>query len=486
MALDQGTTSTRAILFDGETAEIVASARREFTQYYPRPGWVEHDMEEVYGTVTTVLREAVRASGVSSEDIECLGITNQRETAVAWDKGTGKPLAPAVVWQCRRTAQDCKRLERDADALYAVTGLRPDAYFSATKFAWLLRHDDAVRRAADEGRLCLGTVDSYLLYRLTGGETFATDVTNASRTMLCDLRRARWSDDLLQKFGIRREWLPSIQPSAHLFGMSAPDVLGFSLPVCGVAGDQQAALYGQRCTAAGQVKCTFGTGCFLLCHTGDAIPSSRSGLLSTAAAAPHGTFALEGSVFTAGAAVQWLRDELHLVSCAAETSSLAESVPNSGGVFFVPAFVGLGAPYWDSDARGLLCGLTRGSGAAHIVRATLESIAYMTADVLAAMREDTGLRFERLAVDGGASANRFLMQFLSDVTGAEIVRPRVFETTALGAAMLAATCYGGETAGIGKAANFVGATFAPQIREAERASRLDDWHAAVRRARSFR
>ncbi len=486
LALDQGTTSTRAILFD-ERGGIAASAQREFRQIYPQPGWVEHNPADILGSVYGVIGEAVASGGIDPADIEAMGITNQRETVVVWDSETREPLCNAIVWQCRRTAQDCRALcaEGKNEAIYRKTGLRPDAYFSATKLRWILEHVPAARAAAEKGRLRAGTVDTYLLYCLSGGRIFATDCTNASRTMLYDIHRRDWDDELLSLFSLRREMLPAVFPSGHMFGTTSREILGREIPICGVAGDQQAALYGQRCTRRGGAKCTFGTGCFLLCNTGRESVASRHGLLTTLAADEEGkpVYALEGSVFTGGAAVQWLRDEMRLIRTASESEQAALAVPDSGGVYVVPAFVGLGAPYWDSDARGTICGITRGTSREHIVRATLESVAYQCYDVLKAMTADTGLRFARLAVDGGASANNFLMQFLADITGAEIVRPRVVETTALGVAMLAAKTHGGRTAVMSAQPDYAERIFVPQIGADARDKLLEGWHTAVSRAR---
>lgn len=485
LALDQGTTSTRAMVFD-ECGNAVSCAQREFAQIYPRPGWVEHDPEEIVRSVYEVAAQAV-AGKIDPADIEAVGITNQRETVIAWDSRTGAPLYNAVVWQCRRTASACEELVDAgcAPLIYEKTGLMPDAYFSATKMQWLLEEVPAVREAAQNKRLCLGTVDAFLLFRLSGGRIFATDHTNASRTMLYNIHKRAWDDDLLQMFGIPREVLPAVHPSGHLFGNADERLLGREIPVCAVAGDQQAALFGQRCFSRGAVKCTFGTGCFLLCNTGNESIHSRRGLITTLAVDADGQpcYAAEGSVFTGGAAVQWLRDGLQLIKTSAESEAAATAVDDCGGVFVVPAFVGLGAPYWDSDARGTICGITRGTKREHIVRATLESIAYQCFDVLHAMEKDTGLLFGRLAADGGAAANNFLMQFCADITGAEIVRPRIVETTALGVAMLAAHVRGGATAAMLQTGAFIDTVFSPRITAEQREEMLFGWHTAVARAR---
>lgn len=484
LALDQGTTSTRAIVFD-ENGEAVASAFRPLPQIFPRPGWVEHDPAEIVHTVYEAAAEI--ATQVDVHKIEAIGIANQRETVVAWDAETCAPLYNAIVWQCRRTAAACDELTESgcAPLLYDKTGLMPDAYFSATKIRWLLKEVPAVAAAAKNKRLRLGTVDTYLMYCLSGGKIFATDHTNASRTMLYNIHKRNWDDDLLKLFGVPRCALPAVHPSGYVYGKADARLVGREIPVCAVAGDQQAALFGQRCFHRGAVKCTFGTGCFLLCNTGGECVNSERGLITTLAIDADGQpcYALEGSVFAGGAAVQWLRDEMGLISSAQESETAAKAVPDCGGVYVVPAFVGLGAPYWDSAARGMICGITRGTRRNHIVRATLEAIAYQCFDVLHAMERDLGAKFSRLAADGGASANDFLMQFLSDVTGARIVRPRTVETTALGVAMLAARICGGETAAmlqnsVGNETEFVSA-----IDENRRDELLYGWHVAVARAR---
>ena len=484
LALDQGTTSTRAIVF-GENGETVAAAQKQLRQIFPCPGWVEHDPVEILQSVYAVAAQATE--NIDIADIEAIGITNQRETVVAWDGETGAPLYNAIVWQCRRTAEACDALTAAgcAPLIYEKTGLTPDAYFSATKMQWLMQNVPRVQEAAKQKRLRLGTVDSWLMYCLSGGAIFATDCTNASRTMLFNIHTRVWDDDLLRMFGIAREALPVVHPSGHVFGTVKKDLLGSEIPLCAVAGDQQAALFGQRCFAGGAAKCTFGTGCFLLCNTGSESVKSTRGLITTLAVDADGqpSYALEGSVFTGGAAVQWLRDEMGLIGTAAESEQAAASVQDSGGVFVVPAFVGLGAPYWDSGARGMICGITRGTTREHIVRATLESIAYQCYDVLHAMERDTGKPIQSLSVDGGASANNFLLQFLADISGARIVRPRTVETTALGVAMLAARVAGGKTAAMLQASDLADRTFAPRIGEETRQQMLYGWHVAVARAR---
>ena len=482
--LDQSTTGTRAIAFDAN-GNVAASAQRDLTQIYPQPGWVEHDPTDILQSVYFVLCEVCKT--IPAEQIEAVGITNQRETVVAWDAVTGSPIYNAVVWQCRRSAEACAELEAAgcAPLIYEKTGLMPDAYFSATKIQWLLKNVPMVREAAELGRLRVGTVDTYIMYKLSGGKIFATDFTNASRTLLFNIHKRTWDDDLLRLFGIKREMLPAAYPSGYAFGCIEKSLLGHEIPVCAVMGDQQSALFGQKCFTRGAGKCTFGTGCFLLANTGNDAIDSKQGLLTTLAADADGQpcYAVEGSVFAGGAAVQWLRDEMGLIRTSAESETLALQAENSGGVYVVPAFVGLGAPYWDSTARGMICGITRGTTRAHIVRATLESIAYQCFDVLHAMERDTGTRFSRLTVDGGASANNFLLQFLADISGTEIVRPRIIETTALGAAMLAAHMHGGDTACLLQKNDFTDRVFRPQIGEDERKAAVLGWKNAVARAR---
>ncbi len=484
LAVDQGTTSTRAIIFD-ENGEIAACAQHEFKQIYPKPGWVEHNPEDIIASVYKSISEA--AAKVNVADIEAVGITNQRETVIAWDSETGKAVYNAIVWQCRRSADECARLtEAGCDELiYEKTGLMPDAYFSATKIKWIMQNVPEALKLQKAGRLRIGTVDAYLMYMLSGGKIFATDYTNAARTMLFNIHKREWDSDLLRLFGIKRETLPLVCPSGYEFGKTSGSLLGREIPVCAVAGDQQAALFGQRCFARGSMKCTFGTGCFLLCNTGGDAVNSKRGLVTTLASDADGLpcYALEGSVFTAGSAVQWLRDEMGFIKTSGESESAALSVPDSGGVYVVPAFVGLGAPYWDSDARGIICGITRGTRREHIVRATLESIAYQCFDVIHAMERDTGAEIKRLNVDGGASENNFMMQFLADISGAEIVRPRVTETTSLGAAMLAARTRGEKTAAMLQKTDFAGKTFKPSISEAERQRLILGWKSAVAKAR---
>ena len=439
LALDQGTTSSRAILFD-EAGGPVALGQREFRQIFPQAGWVEHDPREIFETQRDVARDAVRKSGISTKDLLAVGITNQRETTIVWDRQTGEPIANAIVWQDRRTAELCKDLrEVGAESLIRErTGLVIDPYFSGTKLAWLLDQVPGARERAARGELAFGTVDTWLVWHLTGNRTHVTDVSNASRTLLFNIHTNEWDDELLRLLRVPRAILPEVHPSAHAFGMVPAGVLGEPLLIAGVAGDQQAALFGQACHAPGMAKNTYGTGCFMLLHTGDKVVQSANGLVATACAQTRAKeYALEGSVFVAGAVVQWLRDQLGFFSSSSEVERLAAEVMDSGDVFVVPAFTGLGAPYWDPNARGTILGLTRGTTKAHLARAALESIAFQSAEVLEAMQKDSGEKLAELRVDGGASANDLLMQFQADLLGVPVVRPRVLETTALGAAYLA-------------------------------------------------
>jgi glycerol kinase len=439
LALDQGTTSSRAIVFD-EAGGALAIAQREFRQFFPQPGWVEHDPLEILATQREVAREAVRKSNISTKDLMALGITNQRETTILWDRQTGEPIHNAIVWQDRRTAPLCRDLlEVGAESLIRErTGLVIDPYFSGTKIAWLLDELPGARARAERGELAFGTVDTWLTWHLTGNRTHVTDVSNASRTLLFNIHANDWDEELLRLLRVPRALLPEVHPSSHSFGMVPADALGEPLLIAGIAGDQQAAMFGQACHAPGMAKNTYGTGCFLLLHTGDKVVRSSHGLVSTACAQTSGKeYALEGSVFIGGAVVQWLRDQLQFFSSSAEIEKLAAEVLDSGGVFLVPAFTGLGAPYWDPKARGAIVGLTRGTTRAHIARAALEAIAYQSAEVLEAMQKDSGETLAELRVDGGAAANDLLMQFQADLLGAPVVRPRVLETTALGAAYLA-------------------------------------------------
>ncbi len=492
LALDEGTTSARAILFDRDT-NIVSMAQHEFPQYYPQPGWVEQDPMEIYANQYAALTECVAKSGISTEEIAAVGITNQRETVVAWSKSTGRPLCPAIVWQCRRTAELCEQLERDghADYIRRTTGLRCDPYFSGTKIKWIFDNVPEARVAAEKGDLMIGTVDTWLIWKLTDGRVFVTDRTNASRTMLCNIHTGDWDAGMLALLDIPRSVLPAIKSSGEIYGEF--ECMGAKIPIAGIAGDQQAALFGQGCFAAGEAKNTYGTGCFLLLNTGTEAIESRHGLLTTIAAGEKGApieYALEGSVFVGGAVVRWLRDELKLIYDSRDSEYFAAKVPDCAGVYFVPAFAGLGAPAWDMHARGTLVGLTAGSGKNHIIRAALESIAYQTEDVLSAMQEDMQAlgneHISLLRVDGGASANDLLMQMQSDFSGLAVSRSANPEATAAGAAFLAGLAVGfyrdraelKQKCGEGK-------RFLPQMQEAERQKRLSGWHRAVRACRAF-
>ena len=449
LALDQGTSSSRSIVFDA-AGRIVAMAQREFRQIFPRPGWVEHDPMEIWESQLATAREAIAKAGLTAADIAAIGITNQRETTLVWNRRTGAPVYNAIVWQCRRSEPLCAQLrERGLDATFrAKTGLILDAYFSGTKLKWILDEVPGARAAAQRGELAFGTVDTWLMWKLTNGAVHATDVSNASRTLLLDVHTNRWDAELLRILDVPVEVLPKVHPSSHVFGHTVPELLGAALPIGGVAGDQQSALFGQACFKPGLAKNTYGTGCFMLMHTGSRFQASSNGLVTTSAAQPTATpeFALEGSVFIGGAVVQWLRDGLQAIKASGEVQSLAESVPDSGGVVVVPAFTGLGAPYWKPDARGAILGLTRGSTVAHIARAALESIAFQSAALLAAMGRDVqaagGTPPAELRVDGGACVNDLLMQFQADLLGIPVVRPKVIETTALGAAYLAGLAVG--------------------------------------------
>ena len=449
LALDQGTSSSRSIVFDAQ-GRIVAMAQREFRQIYPQPGWVEHDANDIWDSQLATAREAIAKAGLQASDIHALGITNQRETTLLWNRRTGVPIAPAIVWQDRRTEPLCVQLREAGlgDAVRRSTGLVIDPYFSGTKIRWLLDHVSGARDAAVRGELAFGTIDTWLVWKLTGGRVHATDVSNASRTMLFDVRRNAWDPELLRALDIPDSVLPEVHPSSHVFGHSQADWLGASVPIAGIAGDQQSALFGQACFKAGLAKNTYGTGCFMLMHMGTQFQTSTNGLITTRAAqaSPGPEFALEGSVFIGGAVVQWLRDGLNAIRASGEVQQLAESVPDSGGVMFVPAFTGLGAPYWKPDARGAIVGLSRGTTVAHIARAALESIAFQSAALLQAMSRDGqaagGGAVTELRVDGGACVNNLLMQFQADLLGIPVVRPQVIETTALGAAYLAGLATG--------------------------------------------
>ena len=493
IALDQGTTSSRAIVFD-QLGNIVSLSQKPFAQIYPRPGWVEHDPMVILYTQLEALSEAFRKSGLAAGDIAGIGITNQRETTIVWDRQTGRPVYNAIVWQCRRTAPLCEDLRAAGLSEYVAekTGLLIDAYFSGTKIRWILDNVPGVRERAEKGELLFGTVDSWLIWNLTGGRAHVTDYSNASRTMLFDIQRLRWDETLCQALGIPMAMLPQPMPNAAAYGAVASGLPGLEelagVPICGAAGDQQAALLGQGCIRPGDSKNTYGTGCFTMMNTGAQPSRSAHGLLSCVAWSVKGEtrYCLEGSVFNAGSSIQWLRDEMHLISGAGETEALAESVPDNGGVYFVSAFTGLGAPHWDMYARGLLIGLTRGTTAAHVARAALEGIAYQVKDLIDAMEQDAGAPLQSLRVDGGASVNRFLMQFQADILRRPIDRPAMVETTALGAAFLA-----GLQAGVWSGMEDIArirrsdAVFQPVMEEKQAAALCGRWHSAVERAKKW-
>ncbi len=486
-ALDQGTTSSRCILFDREQ-NMAGMAQKEFTQFYPRPGWVEHDPMEIWSSQYGVLMEALAQSGADVRELAGIGITNQRETAVVWDKDTGKPVYNAIVWQCRRTAGLCEELKADPDFTAYVkdrTGLLIDAYFSATKIRWILDNVPGARERAEEGKLLFGTVDSWLIWKLTGGKVHVTDCTNASRTMLYDIRSLRWDETICKKLGIPMSMLPQVRSSSEIYGYV--NIQGVEVPIAGIAGDQQAALFGQACFEPGEAKNTYGTGCFLLMNTGETPFVSKNGLLTTIAVGLDGkvTYALEGSIFVGGAVIQWLRDELGLISDSSDTEYFARKAADTAGVYVVPAFTGLGAPHWDMNARGAILGLTRGAGRNHIIRAALESIAYQTADVLRAMEEDAGIPLRELRVDGGASANGFLMQFQADIMDRPLRRPMIRETTALGAAYLAGLATGvWESLDDVRGSWTLDRLYEPAMGAEKREKLLRGWHEAVNRVRS--
>ena len=481
ISLDQGTTSSRAVIFDRH-CQIREMVQKEFQQIYPQPGWVEHDPMEIYASQYAVLMEAVAKSGIAGHEIAAIGITNPRETAIVWDRRTGKPVYNAIVWQCRRTADIVEQIRADGltDYIQQATGLIPDAYFSATKIKWILDHVEGARELAQQGHLLCGTVDTWLVWKLTEGRVFATDHTNASRTMLYNIRSLQWDSRLCQYFGIPLSMLPEVKSSSADYG--SVSILGRQIPICGIAGDQQAALFGQACFRAGDVKNTYGTGCFLLMNTGNRFITSQNGLLTTIAASAGGPvqYALEGSVFVGGALIQWLRDELRLISDASDSEYFSRKAGSNNGVYIVPAFTGLGAPYWDMYARGSIFGLTRGTNRNHIIRAALEAIAYQTMDVIGAMEQDTGLTIHRLKVDGGASKNNFLMQFQADIIGATVQRAQVMETTALGAAYLA-----GLYAGVWESTEDIirswsmDREYVPSMEQEEKAHLSAKWHKAV-------
>lgn len=489
MSLDQGTTSSRCILFD-KAGKIRSMAQKEFTQIYPKPGWVEHNPMEIWSSQLAVAAEAMAIAGARKDDIAAIGITNQRETTIVWDKATGEPVYNAIVWQCRRTADYIEGLKKDGfySAIRQKTGLIPDAYFSGSKIAWILDNVAGARERAKRGELLFGTVDTWLIWKLTEGKVHVTDYTNASRTMLFDIYNLCWDKEILRRFDIPECMLPEVRPSSCIYGHTENSILGLDIPIAGAAGDQQAALFGQCCFEAGDVKNTYGTGCFLLMNTGEKPVASKHGLLTTIAASAKDRlrYALEGSVFVAGAAVQWLRDGMRLFSNAAQSEEYALKAADSNGMYVVPAFTGMGAPYWNPYARGMVVGITRGCTREHFIRATLESIAYQTADVLYAMEEDTGNKVKELKVDGGASSNDFLMQFQSDILPAAAIRPECIETTALGAAYLA-----GLAVGYWKDENEIrenwklNHAFEPSMTEQARNALLKGWHRAVRCAIAY-
>ena len=488
LALDQGTTSSRAILFDRSGAPV-AIAQYEFPQYFPQPGWVEHDPDEIWESQMKAAREVIRESGITAHDIAGIGITNQRETTLLWDRKTGRPVCNAIVWQCRRTAAICDRLRAEGyeEMIRTRTGLVIDAYFSGTKIQWMLDNIPGIRTRAEKGDLAFGTVDSWLVYRLTGGRLHVTDPSNASRTLLYNITEHRWDRQIFETFHIPEALLPDVVPSSGVIGETDVSLFGTSIPIAGIAGDQQAALFGQGCFAPGEVKNTYGTGCFLLMHTGDRPVASSGGLLSTVAWGINGhiEYALEGSIFVAGAAIQWLRDQLGLIEQAADSEALALSVEDSGGMYLVPAFVGLGAPYWDMYARGLMIGLTRGTTRAHIVRAALESIAYQTRDVVETMTKDTQIPINSLRVDGGTAANEFLMQFQADILQVPVDRPAVAESTARGAAFLAGLGVGFWQSRDDLPVNQDIHRYTPHMAESMRDQLYDGWQEAVRRSRGW-
>lgn len=486
MALDLGTTSCRCIIFD-KNGRICSAAQKEFTQYFPQPGWVEHDAEEIWATQTGLMYEAMSKIDITINEIAGIGITNQRETTVLWDKETGRPVHKAIVWQCRRTAGYCDELKKlgMAEFFRSKTGLVLDAYFSATKLRWLLDNAAGARERAEKGELLFGTVDSWIIWKLTGGKVHVTDYSNASRTMLFNIHTLKWDEEILRVLKIPQQILPEVKPSSHVYGYTDSKLFGREVPIAGAGGDQQCALFGQTCFERGEVKNTYGTGGFMLMNTGNAPVNSHNGLVTTIAWGVDDKveYALEGSIFVAGAAVQWLRDELGLIRDAAESEVLAKSVPDANGCYVVPAFVGLGAPYWDQYARGAIVGLTRGVNRNHIVRATLESIAYQVNDVLMAMQEDSGMPITSLRVDGGACDNDFLMQFQADILNTSVVRPYCIETTAMGAAYLAGLAVGYWRSKEEILANHViAAEFKPQMGQAKRESLLQGWHNAVKAA----
>lgn len=489
LALDQGTTSSRAILFNRD-GEIIKQYNKEFKQIYPQPGWVEHDPEEIWKSQLEVAQRVVKEAGINVEDIAAIGITNQRETTVVWDKSTGKPVYNAIVWQCRRTADTCDRLRKEGwdEKIRRKTGLVLDAYFSGTKVKWILKHVPGLQERADKGDLLFGTIDTWLIWKLTGGSVHATDYSNASRTMMYNIRELEWDEEILERFKVPRIMLPEVKPSSGLFGETMPELFGKSIPIAGVAGDQQAALFGQCCFTPGMTKNTYGTGCFMLMNTGEKIVQSQNGLLTTIAWGIKDKvyYALEGSIFIGGAVIQWLRDEMNIIRDAAETEEYAQKVADTGGVYLVPAFAGLGAPHWDMYARGTIVGITRGTNKYHITRATLESIAYQTRDVVRAMLADSSMELKGLRVDGGAAKNNFLMQFQSDILQTTTDRPQINETTALGVSYLAGL-------GVGMYKDIsdiecswkLGTRFSPALAQETAEKFYRQWEKAVGRAKDW-
>ena len=484
MALDQGTTSSRCILFD-KAGEICSVAQREFRQIFPKPGWVEHDPMDIWSTQIGVAAEAMGKIGITAEHIAAIGITNQRETTIVWEKATGRPVYNGIVWQCRRTSQMIDELKQEGfdQVIRRKTGLIPDAYFSATKLKWILDHVEGSRERARRGELLFGTVETWLIWNLTNGQTHVTDYTNASRTMMFDIHSLQWDKEILDKFDIPEEMLPVVCPSSAIYGRTQGCIIGDGIPIAGAAGDQQAALFGQCCFQPGDVKNTYGTGCFLLMNTGKKAVESEHGLLTTIAVGMEDgqvEYAVEGSVFVAGAAIQWLRDEMRMLENAAQSEQYCQAVEDTGGVYVVPAFTGLGAPYWDQYARGTIVGLTRGVGKEHLIRATVESLAYQTADVIEAMEADSGIKLNQLKVDGGACANNFLMQFQADILGTQVCRPKCIETTAMGAAYLAGLAVGYWNSREEIRNNWaLERTFLPQMEEEKKNRLRKGWKRAV-------
>lgn len=484
MAMDQGTTSSRCILYN-KKGEIVSIAQKEFTQFYPKPGWVEHDPMEIWSTQIGVAQEAMYKINAGCKNIEAIGITNQRETTVIWDRKTGEPIYNAIVWQCRRTAEDCDSLKAKGlgERYQQKTGLPIDAYFSATKIRWILANVEGAKERAEAGELLFGTIETWLIWKLTMGKVHITDYSNASRTMLFNINSLKWDEEILQELNIPLCILPEVKPSSHIYGVTDSTIFGGEIPIAGAAGDQQAALFGQTCFSEGEAKNTYGTGCFLLMNTGTKPVYSHHGLLTTIAWGMDGVihYALEGSVFVAGAAIQWLRDEMKLIDDASDSEWMAKKVEDTNGVYFVPAFVGLGAPYWDPYARGTIVGLTRGANKFHLIRATLESLAYQANDVLAAMEEDSGIKLTSLKVDGGACANDFLMQFQSDIINVPVKRPASIETTAVGAAYLAGLATGYWKNKEKVAENWkISRIFEPEMEASTRGGHLKGWKKAVK------